>query len=99
MIMDIRYKKAAFIVGLQIYDMQIRNELIYYSQLIRILDGKLTIKEVSRAIDVLYDLSMIRESDHMYHVWQIHNGKWYKIINLTDISMEFYKHINNGVID
>lgn len=97
--MDIRYKKAAFIVGLQIYYMQIKGELIYYSKLVQILDGRLTIKEVSRAIDVLYDLSMIRERDHTYRVWQIHNGKWYRIINLTDIAMEFYKHVNNGVID
>jgi hypothetical protein len=97
--MDPRYKKAAFIVGLQIYYLQIKGELIYYSKLVRILDGRLTIKEVSRAIDMLYDLSIIRERNHTYNVWQNHNGKWYKVINLTDVAMKFYKHVNNGIID
>ena len=48
---------------------------------------------------MLYDLSIIRERNHTYNVWQNHNGKWYKVINLTDVAMEFYKHVNNGIID
>lgn len=95
--MDPRYKKAAFIVGLQIYYLQIKGELIYYSKLVEILDGRLTIKEVSRAIDMLYDLSMIRERNHTYNAWQNCNGKWYKVINLTDVAMEFYKNVSNGI--
>lgn len=97
--MDPRYKTAAFLVGLEIYDRQLKGELVYYSRLVQILDGRLTIKEVSRAIDMLNDLSMIRERSHDYAPWQNHRGKWYHIINLTDVAVEFYCRVNTAISD
>jgi len=80
-------------VGLQILDNEKNGKISDFASLVRTLDGRITRNEISKSIDKLSDLAMIRQT------WrQLPNKKFTRVMELTYEGKIIFEPIYDKVI-
>lgn len=80
-------------VALQIYDTSnVNNEPVYFSKLVRILDGRISRNRISQALDRLFDDGIVTAE------FKKVNTKWARVYNVSGEAEGFIESIYDQVI-
>ena len=81
-------------VALQIFgSTKIRNDEIYFSKLVTILDGRVSRNRISQALDRLFDLGILTAE------FKKVNKKWARVYNISGEAEGFIETIYDQVIE
>lgn len=80
-------------VGVEIFRANEEAKPIYFTSLVDKLkdDDVMSRKTVSKSIDILFDLGMLKAD------WDMVNGNWARTLKIANEARDFFKNISNNV--
>lgn len=78
-----------FLVCLKILEFNLENEKIWFSKLVKEMNGTLAQSTISKSLDKLSDIGMIEGE------WEHADGCWMRTLKVTDESLGFVRGLYN----